>query len=168
MARDQIAGFQGGSFEKEEVYIRSVSQTGERDAVAEATLQAAFKFEKVDGKWVIREIRLGKRPWEKIDDILHALDGVKAANTRGLLEQVADAIEKYRQKNGTLPPFTDYISLTDALHPNFLTPLIREDAWHHPLMAHKVGNNAVRLTSPGPDGKSESADDIVVTRQFPP
>src|SRR5437899_1902747 len=97
-ARDLIADLQGGTFDKEEVYIDSVSQTGDRDAVAEATVRAAFRFEKVKGKWVIREVRLGKRPWEKLDDILRALDQIKSRETHELLERVAAAVEKYRER----------------------------------------------------------------------
>ncbi|PYU87205.1 MAG: hypothetical protein DMG08_28510, partial [Acidobacteria bacterium] len=71
-----------------------------------------FRFEKVNGKWVIREVRLGKRPWEKLDDILRALEQVKTEQTRKLLEQVAAAIEKYREANGALLDFKDYVSLS--------------------------------------------------------
>jgi hypothetical protein len=153
---------------KEEVYIESVTQTGQRDAVVEASLHAAFRFEKVEGKWVIREVRLGKRPWESLDNILRALDLVKSDETRKLLDQVAAAVARYREKKGALPEFKDYVALSDALSPDFLTPLIRQDAWQNPLAAFRIGPNSIRLLSAGPDGKPGTADDIELTRTFAP
>lgn len=153
---------------REEVYIESVAQSGQRDAIVEATLHAAFRFEKVDGKWVIREIRLGKRPWEKFDDIMRALQMIKTEDTRKMLEQVASAIDQYRLKNGVLPNFKDYIALSDALHPDYMTPLVRLDAWQNPLAAYRVGPDTIKLISAGPDGKPGTGDDIELTRTFAP
>jgi hypothetical protein len=160
-AREVIADSPMAVFAKEDVYIESVSQTGQRDALVEARLKAAFRFEKVQGKWVIREVRLGDRPWEKLDDILAALQTVKTEETRNLLEKVAVAIVQYRQKKGSLPPFKDYISLSNQLNPEFLIPLIRLDAWQRPLAASMVGTDTVRLESAGADGKFGTEDDIV-------
>jgi hypothetical protein len=166
-ARDVVADSQLGVFDKEDVYIESVSQTGQRDALVEARLRAAFRFEKVQGKWVIREVRLGNRPWEKLDDVLAALETVKTGETRKLLERVATAIEQYRKKKGSLPAFKDYISLSNQLNPEFLIPLIRLDAWQHPLAAYRIGSDTVRLQSAGADGTFGSEDDIILTRSFP-
>jgi hypothetical protein len=167
-ARKVISELDRAHLEKEEIYIESVSQTGARDAVVEATLKAAFRFEKVGDRWVIREVRLGQRPWEKIDDILTALNAIKSDATRKSLELVADAISRYKSKIGKLPEFDDFVQLSDRLAPDFLTPLIREDAWQQPLAAYRTGNDSVRLVSPGPDGKFGTQDDIEVTRQFSP
>jgi thioesterase domain-containing protein len=155
-----------GLLDKEEVYIRSVSQTGQRDALVEATLHVAFRFEKADGKWVIREVRLGKRPWEKLEDIQRALQIVKAEETRKALEQVAAAVDRYRAKKGILPEFRDYVALSDALHPDYLTPLLRLDAWQNPFAAYRISQNTIRLASAGPDGKPGTSDDIELTRTF--
>lgn len=165
MARNQIAGFQGGTLDQEDVDIDSVNQTG-GSAIAEARVRAAFKLEKVNETWVVREIRIGKRPWEKIEDILRALDQIKTQDTRKLLDQVMAAVERYREKAGNLPNFTDYISLSDLLSPNFLNPLIREDSWQRPLAAYKSGPNGIRLVSLGADGLPGTADDIELTRTF--
>jgi hypothetical protein len=166
-ARDIIFALDTGTLEKEGIYIESVSQTGQRDAVAEATLRAAFRFEKVKDKWVIREVRLGKGEWQKLDHILRALEQVKTNETRNLLDQVAAAIEKYWEKTGALPEFKDFVSLSDVLSPNFMSSLIREDSWHHPLAAYKSGANTVRLVSPGPDGQLGTGDDIELVKTLP-
>ncbi len=85
-----------------------------------------------------------------------------------MLDEVAAALERYRSKNGALPEFKDYVSLSDALFPDYMTPLIRLDAWRNPLAAYKTGANSVRLVSAGPDGKLGTADDIELTRTFSP
>jgi hypothetical protein len=165
-ARDLILQPPLSMLDKEEVYIQSVSQTGQRDVLVEATLHAAFRFERVEGKWIIREVRLGKRPWERLEDIMRALQVVKAEDTRKLLEQVTTAIDRYIARNGALPEFKDYVALSDALHPNYLSPLIRLDAWQNPLHAFRTGPNSIRLLSAGPDGKVGTGDDIELTRTF--
>src|SRR5438093_3872438 len=166
-ARDLILRLDEGSLEREGVYIESVSQTGQRDAVAEATLRAAFRFEKVDDKWVIREVRLGKGEWQNLDQILRALARAKTEETRTLLAQVSTALDKYCERNGALQNFKDYVSLSDLLSPNFMSYLIREDAWHRPLAAYRTGPDSLRVVSSGPDGQFGTADDIELVKAFP-
>ena len=167
-ARDLIVQSPVSNFDKNEIEIQSISMNGDREALVEATMHAAFRFEKVDGKWVIREVRLGKRPWENLDEIDRALKLVKTEDTRKMLEQVAASLERYRSKNGALPAFKDYVALSDALFPTFMTPLIRLDAWQNPLAAYRTGANAVRIVSAGPDGKFGTPDDIELIRTFAP
>jgi len=159
-AQALIANSQLAPFSKEDVYVESVNQTGARDAIVEARLKAAFRFEKVQGQWVMREVRLGDRPWENVEDVLRALRVVKADETRSTMDKIAAALEAYRSRNGRLPEFRDYVSLCDKLYPEYLNPLIRVDAWGNALAAFVAGPNRVRLVSAGPDGKLGSADDI--------
>ncbi len=166
--RSLIANSPVANFDKEDVYVESVTQISPNEALVEASLKGAFRLEKVNGEWVIREVRLGDRPWEKLDDLLAALQTVKTAETRKMLERIAAAIEQYRLKNGALPTFKDYVTLSDRLNPDYLTPLIRLDAWRQPLAAYLVGTNTIRLVSAGPDGKFGTPDDIELTRTFPP
>ena len=161
-AQDIIVAAPDG-LSKDDLDIESVSQVGQKDAIAEARIRTAFKLERVEGKWVVREVRLGRGQWEKMDDILRALQLVKIAETRNLLEQVAAGIEKYKKGKGVPPDFSDYVALSDTLHPEFMTPLIRLDAWQHPLVARPARPNMIQVISPGPDGKLDSNDDIVVT-----
>lgn len=161
-----IVDLPDGVFGRDDISIDSISALGGNHAVAEARLRAALRLERVKGAWVIREVRLGKRPWEKIDDIVRALEAVKSSETRKLLEQVASALDKYRDRHGALPRFDDYVSLSDALAPEFLNPVVREDAWQHPLAAFRASADTIRLVSAGPDGKLGSGDDIEVVRTY--
>jgi hypothetical protein len=166
MAHDLIVALPEGAFDRDDISIDSVSQTGANHAIVVAGVRVAFKLERIQGNWVIQEVRSGNGEWVKLDSLLRALNQVKSAETQKLLEQVAVAAEKYRTKNGTLPAFTDYISLSDSLNPDYMTPLIREDAWQRPLAAYRLGPNALRLVSAGPDGKLGSSDDIELRKTF--
>ena len=165
-ARAIIANSPITNFDKEDVYVEGITQVSSNEALVEASVKAAFRLEKVHGEWVIREVRLGERPWERLQDILTALEAVKTAETRKTLETIAAAIAQYQLKNGSLPAFRDYVTLSDKLHPDYLNPLIRLDAWRRPLAAQLVGPNTVRLSSAGPDGKFGTPDDIELTRSF--
>jgi hypothetical protein len=83
-----------------------------------------------------------------------------------MLERIGEAIAKYQASNGSLPVFTDYVSLSDLLSPEFLTPLIRLDSWRRPLAAERRDSSSIVIQSAGPDGKFGTGDDIV--RTFPP
>jgi len=166
-ARQLIAESPLGLTNQEAVYIDSVSQTGGRNALIEARLNAAFRFEKVNGRWVMREVRLAGRPWEKVEDLVRCIENAKAEATRGLLNRIADAIEQYRLSKGSLPAFRDFVGLSDQLTPDFLTPLVRVDAWDQPLAAFTSGNAGLRLVSAGPDRKMGTSDDIELTRNYP-
>ncbi len=167
LARDVIIGSQSDALAKGDIQVLSVSQMGPREAIVETQLHSAFRLEKVGHDWVVREVRVGKGQWEKLDDILSSLQQVKIAETHQFLEKIGAAIEAYRQKNGRLPDFNDYVGLSDALYPLFLSPLIREDAWGHPLVAIRSNSGTLRLISPGPDGKLGTPDDIELIKNLP-
>jgi hypothetical protein len=166
MAHDLIIALPEGVFGKDDISIHSVSQTGANHAIAVAGVRVAFKLERIQGNWVIQEVRSGNGEWVNLDSLLRALDQVRSADTQKLLEQVAAAAAKYLTKNGTLPEFTDYISLSNSLNPDYMTTLIREDAWRRPLAAYRLGPKDLRLVSAGPDGKLGSSDDIELRRTF--
>ena len=160
LARDLIAGIPHESLEKQDLEVVKVTQLSGSEAIAETRIKAAFRFEKVQGKWVVREVRIGHSQWEKISDILQALDALKTEETRKSLDRIAEAILKYREVNGSLPAFKNYVSLSDILSPTYLTPLIRLDAWRRPLEAQRLDANTILLLSDGPDGKYGTSDDI--------
>jgi hypothetical protein len=163
MAQNLIANLPGDLLKQEDFVVEGVSQTNASNAVIRTKINAAFRFQKVDGKWIPREVRLGNDQWESVDDLVKALRKVKEDKTKVFLDTVSEAIEKYCRKNGELPGFNDYDSLSDPLAPEYLDPLIRLDAWERQLHAVRLGSNSVKLISAGADGKLGSNDDIEVT-----
>jgi Type II secretion system (T2SS), protein G len=148
---------------KEDVEVTKVSQVGGTEAIVETRLKTAFRLEKVHGEWIVREVRIGHGQWEKVSTLLQTLDATKSGETRKMLERIAEAILKYRETNGNMPVFRSYVELSDALSPEYLTPLIRLDAWRRPLEAISPDKKTIELISAGSDGKFGSSDDIRLT-----
>ena len=165
LARDVIVQSPVEALARDDVEVLAVTQVGSGTAVVTTNLRAAFRIEKAGGEWVVREVRLGNGQWEKIDAVLLALQRIKIEETKQLLERIGSAIEAYRQKNGQIPTFQDYVQLSDALYPAFLSPLVRLDAWNRPLAATQVSPGGIRLVSAGPDGKMGTRDDIELFRK---
>ncbi len=167
-AEKLLTSLPSGILDNEDVKVHSVSQTSASSALVETTVRAAFRMEKVKGDWVIREVRIGNHQWESIENFVAALNRVKTEQTQRILETVAAALARYKEKNGRLPAFDDYTDLSDALYPDYMTEIYRLDAWRQPLKASREGTDTIRLASAGPDGKFDSADDIVLIRTFSP
>ncbi len=163
LAKDLIVQTPREGLKREDLDVAKVIQIGGSEAIAETRLKVAFRFEKVGTEWVVREVRIGHGQWEKVANLLQALERVKIEETQESLNLIAEAILKYRQSNGNLPVFKDYVSLSDLLSPMYLTPLIRLDAWRRPLAAERPNANTILLRSAGPDGKFGTSDDICRT-----
>jgi hypothetical protein len=167
MAQQLIRELPAGVLDREDVAIEAINDMSGSHAVVDARVRTAFRVEKVQGKWVVKEIRLGKGPWQSLDSLVRALETIRHEETRALLDRIGGALEKYVAARGALPEFSEYVGLSNALHPEFLTPLVREDAWRRPLAAYRTGGQTVRLVSPGADGKLGSSDDVELTRSYP-
>jgi hypothetical protein len=165
MARDLIREIPRDSVEKSDVQVLTITQVSGSEAIAETKVHAAFRFEKVHDKWVVREIRFGHGQWEKVDNLGQALERVKIEETGEMLDHIAEATRKYRETNGSLPSFADYVGLSDKLSPTFLTPLMRLDSWRRPFWAERTASNTVVVRSAGPDGRYFTGDDIIRTIQ---
>jgi len=162
-ARDVILKTPQGALEKEDVEVTKVTQVGGSEAIAETQLKTAFRLEKVNGEWVVREVRIGHRQWEKVSNLAAALEAVKTDETRTMLTRIADSIRKYRENTGSLPVFKDFIALSDQLSPRYMTPLIRIDSWRQPLEAERPDADTIVLRSAGPDTRFGTPDDISLT-----
>ena len=165
LARDLIMEIPQEALGKNDIEVVNVTQISGSEAIAETTLKAAFRLEKHRGEWVVREVRLGHGQWEKVDSFVKTLIELKTAETWEMLGRIGEAIVRYREANGALPVFKDYVGLSDALSPDYLTPLIRLDAWRRPLQAERTGPNSIVIRSAGPDGKFGTKDDLI--RTFP-
>src|SRR5512143_1613678 len=81
-AEKLLVSLPSGILDDEDVKVLSVNQVSSGTAVVETTLRAAFRMEKVQGDWVIREVRLGNHQWESIDNLMAALDRIKTEKAR--------------------------------------------------------------------------------------
>ncbi len=167
-AEKLLVSLPSGILDDEDVKVLSVSQVSSSTAIAETSLRAAFRMEKVQGDWVVREVRLGNHQWESVDNLMAALNRIKTEKARQILDTVSAALAKYRQKNGHLPAFDDYVDLSDELYPNFMTEAYRLDPWRQPLKAVREGPDTIKLVSSGPDEKMDTADDIVLVKNYAP
>jgi len=143
------------------VHIKNISHGMGGEAIVEAQFDAAFRFTAdKEGKWQAVDVRAGDRKWESIELIQTALRKEKALRTGAELRAIATALEAYRRDKGSYVQAETGSALIDHLAPNYLSSIIRLDAWSRELN-YKGSSNSYRLSSLGPDGKADTDDDIV-------
>ena len=160
-ARRLIARMAGIQLPSDAVRIKDISAMG-NSAVVTAQVETAFRFVKGDrGQWRVAEIRTGDRRWEDLDTLIRALNAEKSARARAELETIATALESYRRENGSYLETKSAATLIDHLNPRYLLRIVRIDPWHQPYQ-YEGNRDGFTLRSVGPDGKSNTADDIVL------
>jgi hypothetical protein len=162
-ARRVIARMAGIQLPSDAVRVKDISTAG-NTAVVVAQVETAFRFVKGDNdKWRVAEIRTGDRRWEDVDMLVKALNVEKTARARAELESIATALESYRREHGSYVEVKSEAKLVDLLNPRYLTRVIRVDPWHQPY-EYEGTRNGFTLRSAGPDGKSHTDDDILLTK----
>lgn len=73
--------------------------------------------------------------------------------------EIANAIERYRDTTGTLPP-----SISDLIQGRPPRSGWRTDAWGNDYAYTLDGNHTYTLISNGPDGESGTADDLIIRK----
>ena len=160
-ARRLIARMAGIQLPSDAVRIKDIDAMG-NSAVVTAQVETAFRFVKGDkGQWRVAEIRTGDRRWEDLDTLMRALNAEKAARARAELESIATALESYRREHGFYLEAKSEATLIDHLDPRYLARIIRIDPWHQPY-EYEGTRDAFTLRSVGPDGKSNTADDVTL------
>ncbi len=145
----------------QQIQVQRIIHSGEDQAVAEVSLQMAFRLAKDKGKdWQVNAVRLGDRDWISAQAFLAALNEVRAKQTQQSLEQLQEGIRKYQAKRGALPAVSDIVKLTDLLFPEYMAEVVRYDGWSHEFKINSAGNSTLQLSSAGPDGVPGTADDI--------
>jgi hypothetical protein len=146
------------------IEVRRIVSQSQNEAIAEATITLAFQFKRANpyADWRVEAVRLGDRDWISLDELLKAVNEGRARATTESMYQLATGIEKYQTANGTLPKAADIVALTDILHPNYMTQLVREDGWGNPIIYEVTGATTYRLISIGPDRRRGTPDDIVI------
>lgn len=157
--QDQVRTSANARLSRESVEVVDLKQSGD-SAVAEVNLRTAVRMQKVDGEWMVREVRVGDRRWEKIDRIIDAIQASRIAETREQCRLISQAVSRYREENGRLPDEGTFDKVIDVLNPRFLEPVIRIDAWWNDFKYTKTEEGSFEIRSAGPDGKFQTSDDI--------
>jgi len=163
-ARRLIAHMAGIQLPSDAVRVKDVSSMG-NSATVTAQVETAFRFDKdSNGKWRVVEIRTGDRRWEDVDTLMKALNAEKTARARAELDSIATALDSFRRERGGYPEAKTESALIDNLNPRYLARVIRIDPWHRPYEYEGTRTSFV-LRSSGPDEKSNTADDVTVSRR---
>lgn len=131
-------------------------------ATVEAELEMTFRLGKdARGQWQVTAARIGDGAWADVAALVGALDAEKRARARTDLDALAAALEAYRRERGFYVVADTSAVLVDQLNPRYTAAIIRIDPWHRPYEYAGTPTGFV-LRSVGPDGKANTADDLVV------
>src|SRR5262249_24600594 len=146
---------------------RVISQNDVR-SIVESTVTMGFRFRRF-GKsdWEIEAARLGDRDWVVTTDLFDTLNEGRRRETVAILENLGTGVNKFRSKNGSLPVATGITELTNILHPDYMTDLVRLDGWGQEL-EYSGSGSTFRLLSRGADGRWGTPDDIAFDGNSPP
>jgi hypothetical protein len=131
-------------------------------AVVEAVVRVDLRFTRVKSGWVVTGVRGGNSDWLNPETILASLNEEKRKKTRAELDEIARALEAFRSERGFYVSSDLHHVLINHLSPRYLSRVIRLDPWHQPYRYNGAGDHFT-LVSMGPDGKENTADDILVT-----
>ena len=166
-ARCLVAELLGVTLPSDQVRIKDMSSLelpfgSESSALIEAFIQADFRFARDGGGWRVSEIKTGNREWTNIENFAAALNEVKRVNATADLAAIANALIEFRRERGAFVVSDKESVLIDHLSLRYLTRVIRVDPWHRPY-EYEGEQNQFSLRSVGPDGKTGTPDDIVVS-----
>src|SRR5215510_9273980 len=104
-ARQKIAQIGRSNLVPDAVEIRRIVSQTATEAIAESTVTLAFQFKRANpnAPWQISAVRLGDRDWVSVDELLAAINDGRRRSTSQSMQQLSNAVEKYRSANGKLP-----------------------------------------------------------------
>lgn len=144
------------------VRIKNISKGPGGQAVVEASIDSAFRLvQEKDGSWRAVDIRTGDRQWQSFELIQTAIRKEKILRTTAEMRTLATALESFRREKGFYVVASTNSALVDNLAPDYLSPIIRIDAWSREF-EYKGTTSGYRLASLGPDQKPNTGDDIVI------
>lgn len=159
--KDAVRTFDNLSLREDQIEVEDVTEAGNQ-LVAEIKVTTAVRMVKKEGKWVIEEIRLADRRWEKAEHILAVINQKRSEATRRELEQLRAAIARYQAANTQVPQAQNHDELVNLLTPDYLAEVIRIDAWSNPFSYKALSKASYDLRSAGPDEILGTPDDLVM------
>ncbi len=166
-ARCLVGSLLGVQLPSDDVRIKDISPFGlslgpESSALVTAIVQVLFRFVRSAKDWRLVEFKSGNRDWVNVSDLPASIDQIKRSAATEELSTIAKALGDYRRDRGYFVVADKESILIDHLSPKYLSRVIRVDPWNRPY--HYEGQqDRYSLRSLGPDGKPNTADDIVVS-----
>ncbi len=157
--KEAVAHFDNLDLSENEIEILSTQELG-GNAIAQVKVKTAVKLVKKNGKWVVDEVRIGDRRWEKADHIRAVLRSQRTETTQKQLQSIGDGIRRYTERQGTLPQVSDFQNLVAVLTPQYLPEVMMLDAWSNAYAYRRVSPQVVEIRSSGPDGLYDTQDDL--------
>ena len=170
-ARCLVAELLGVTLPSDEVRIKSLSSLdlpfgSESSALIVSLIRVDFRFSRDTAGWHVAEFKSGNRGWTNVAALPSGLNEVKRVTATSDLTAIASALIDFRRKRGVFVVSDKESVLIDHLSPQYLTRVIRLDPWHRPYQ-YDGEQDRFSLRSLGPDGKPNTADDIVVSGPTP-
>ena len=163
-ARELIRKLGGAELKPDQVRIKTVSSGFGANAVVEAQIETAVRFAQEKGEWKVADIRLGDQHWESVELVIEAIRREKIRRTQDVLQKVAKALEVAKEERGGYFVAENFDQLLEKLAPQYLSMPVRFDLWEQPL-SYRGTVAEYRLSSPGPDLKVGTGDDLIVEKR---
>lgn len=113
--------------------------------------------------WRVTQLRTGNHDWAAVDSLVAAVNQQKHDRAEAELDLMAQALERFRKDRGFYIASDSQAVAMDHLSPRYLTQVIRVDPWHQPYK-YQGDRDHFTLRSAGPDGKTDTPDDVVNSR----
>lgn len=134
----------------------------EPSALVVTRVRFDVRFARDRGKWHIQDFRTGSRDWVSVDSLVATVASAKSTQARDEMKLIAGALDKFRQDRGGFLVSDQHPTLIDHLSPKYLAQVIRVDPWQNGYQ-YEGTRDRFTLRSAGPDGKLNTADDIVLS-----
>ena len=161
--RKQVAELGTSTLIPKAIEVRRIVSQSNNRLIAETTVELAFQFERdtPGSPWHVASARLGDQNWISVSELIAAINENRRKETASALGKLDAGVTAFRQRNGNAPNASTITALSDVLHPQYMTDLVRADAWGRPIRYEVAGGN-FRLLSYGVDGVRGTADDIIL------
>jgi hypothetical protein len=165
-ARCLLANLLGIQLPSDAVRIKSISGFGiplasHQSALVFARIEASFRFSRDKAGWRVTGIRTGNRAWADPQALVAEVNKEKAVRARTEIQAIAKALEAFRAQRGSYVEAKTEAVLIDFLSPAYLSNVSRLDPWRRPYR-YEGTRDRFSLRSIGPDGKDNTADDVVL------
>jgi len=157
--KEAVAHFDNLDLSENEIEILSTQELGGQ-AIAQVQIKTAVKLAKKNDRWVVDEVRIGDRRWEKADHIRAVLRSQRTETTRKELQAIGSGIRRYSEREGNLPQVSDFRALVAVLTPQYLPEAMDLDAWSNAYAYRRVSPQVVEVRSSGPDRLYGTQDDL--------